>query len=63
VLARALKGRALVGNSAQITDAIGGYVDAGIDEFALPDFTLGESAAQRREAIERFWTEVAVHFR
>ncbi len=59
---RVPEGRSLVGNSAQLVDLIGGYVDAGVDEFALPDFTLGETPAQRREAIERFWNEVACHF-
>lgn len=55
-------GRSLVGSSAQIVDLIGHYADAGVDEFALPDFTLGESATQRRDAIERFRDEVAAHF-
>ena len=55
-------GRSLVGGSAQIVDMIGEYEAAGVDEFALPDFTLGESGAQRREAIERFRDEVAAHF-
>ena len=56
------KGRSLVGSSQQIVDLIAQYAEAGVDEFALPDFTLGESAAQRREAIERFRDEVAAHF-
>jgi alkanesulfonate monooxygenase SsuD/methylene tetrahydromethanopterin reductase-like flavin-dependent oxidoreductase (luciferase family) len=55
-------GRSLVGSSAQIVDMIGEYADAGVDEFALPDFTLGDSATQRRENIERFRNEVAAHF-
>jgi len=62
LLARAPEGRSLVGNSAQIVDLLGGYVEQGLDEFALPDFTLGAEAGQRREAIERFWDEVAIHF-
>ena len=56
------QGRSLVGSSQQIVDLIAQYAEAGVDEFALPDFTLGESAAQRREAIERFRDEVAAHF-
>lgn len=55
-------GRSLVGNSQQLVDQMGAYADLGVDEFALPDFNLGESAAQRREAIERFRDEVAAHF-
>jgi len=62
LLARAPEGRSLVGNSAQIVDLLGGYVEQGLDEFALPDFTLGAEPVQRREAIERFWDEVAIHF-
>ena len=42
---RVPQGRSLVGNTAQLVDLIGGYVDAGVDEFALPDFTLGETQA------------------
>jgi alkanesulfonate monooxygenase SsuD/methylene tetrahydromethanopterin reductase-like flavin-dependent oxidoreductase (luciferase family) len=56
------EGRSLVGSSAQIVDLIAQYAEAGVDEFALPDFTLGAHADQRREAIERFRDEVAVHF-
>lgn len=59
---KAPQGRSLVGSSQQIVDLIAQYAEAGVDEFALPDFTLGESAAQRREAIERFRDEVAAHF-
>ena len=35
---------------------------AGLDEFALPDFTLGASPSQRRETIERFHEEVVSTF-
>jgi alkanesulfonate monooxygenase SsuD/methylene tetrahydromethanopterin reductase-like flavin-dependent oxidoreductase (luciferase family) len=55
-------GRSLAGSPAQLVDMMGEYAEAGVDEFALPDFTLGESAAQRRENIERFRDEVAAHF-
>ncbi len=62
LLAKVPAGRSLVGSSAQLVDQIGGYIDLGVDEFALPDFTLGESSTQRRELIERFWDEVASQF-
>jgi len=50
--------RAIVGSSAEIVDVMGQYAAAGLDEFALPDFNLGESQQQRREAVERFHEEV-----
>jgi hypothetical protein len=42
---------------------IAAYQALGFDEFILPDFTPGESFAQRIETIQRFFTEVASHFR
>jgi alkanesulfonate monooxygenase SsuD/methylene tetrahydromethanopterin reductase-like flavin-dependent oxidoreductase (luciferase family) len=62
LLAKVPEGRSLVGNSAQLVDLIGEYADQGVDEFALPDFNLQGDASRRREAIERFHDEVAVHF-
>ena len=55
--------RAIVGNSAEVVDIIGQYADAGLDEFALPDFNLGASPAERREKIERFHEEVVTKLR
>ena len=62
MMSKVPEGRSLVGSSAQIVDIMGGYVELGVDEFALPDFNLGAEPSQRREAIERFWDEVAIHF-
>jgi alkanesulfonate monooxygenase SsuD/methylene tetrahydromethanopterin reductase-like flavin-dependent oxidoreductase (luciferase family) len=61
VLDRAPAGRSLVGSSAQLVDQLGEYAAQDVDEFALPDFTLGASPEQRRETIQRFREEVAVH--
>jgi alkanesulfonate monooxygenase SsuD/methylene tetrahydromethanopterin reductase-like flavin-dependent oxidoreductase (luciferase family) len=58
LLAKAPAGRAIVGTGAEIVDVIGQYAQAGLDEFALPDFTLGASPAQRRETVQRFHEEV-----
>jgi hypothetical protein len=52
-----------VGTSAQIVDAVGHYQELGFDEICVPDFTLGGSPEQRREAYDKFWTEVASQFR
>ena len=59
LLAKVPADRAIVGSTTEIVDVIGHYVKAGLDEFALPDFSLGRSPAQRRETIERFHEEVA----
>ena len=50
--------RAIIGSPAEVIDVLGHYAEAGLDEFALPDFNLGKSEAQRRESIERFHSEV-----
>jgi probable F420-dependent oxidoreductase len=53
-------GPAAVGGSTdELLDTMGAYAEAGFDEFVLPDVNLGDSLAQRGEAIDRFKTEVA----
>ena len=59
LLAKVRVERAIVGSPAEIVDVMNRYSEAGLDEFALPDFNLGGSPAQRRETIERFHEEVA----
>lgn len=54
--------RSIVGTTSQIVEAVARYRDLGFDEVCVPDFTLGGSAAQRREAYDNFWTNVASHF-
>jgi alkanesulfonate monooxygenase SsuD/methylene tetrahydromethanopterin reductase-like flavin-dependent oxidoreductase (luciferase family) len=56
-------GRSLVGQPSELIDLIGTYVDAGVDEFAIPDFTLGGNREQRRATLERINDEVLVAFR
>ena len=58
LLAKINTERAIVGSTAEVVDVMGQYADAGLDEFALPDFNLGASPAKRRETIERFHEEV-----
>ncbi len=60
--ARAPTGRSLVGGTAELIDMIGSYVDAGVDEFAIPDFTLGRTPEARREMMERLRSEVLAPF-
>jgi alkanesulfonate monooxygenase SsuD/methylene tetrahydromethanopterin reductase-like flavin-dependent oxidoreductase (luciferase family) len=50
--------RAIIGSPAEIVHVMGQYADAGLDEFALPDFNLGATVEQRREAVERFHEDV-----
>ncbi len=50
--------RAIIGSSAEIVDVMGQYAQAGLDEFAIPDFNLGTEQAKRKEAIHRFHEEV-----
>lgn len=55
--------RSIVGTSSQIVDAVGQYQQLGFDEICVPDFTLGGSPEQRREAYDKFWSEVVSQFR
>ena len=61
--AKVPEGRSLVGTTEQLTEMIAEYQKIGIDEFCLPDFTLGKTPAERKESIQRFFTDVASHFR
>lgn len=53
---------AIVGTPAEITEIVGRYRDAGVDELIVPDFTLG-TGQRRLDTLDRFREEVAVHFR
>jgi F420-dependent oxidoreductase-like protein len=53
---------AIVGTPAEITDIVGRYRDAGVDELIVPDFTLG-TGQRRLDTLDRFNEEIAVHFR
>lgn len=50
--------RAVAGSPDKIADAIGQYGELGFDEVIIPDFTLGEEAAQRASAYDTFTTEI-----
>lgn len=57
--ARVPADRSLVGGPSEMIDLLGRYVEQGVDEFAVPDFTLGATPEARRDVIDRFWSEVA----
>lgn len=65
ILARAARvgERALAGNVDQIQQQMGEYRDAGVDEFIVPDFTLGRTVAEKIEVLDRFIGDVATPFR
>lgn len=51
----------ITGTTAEVVDIVGAYREAGVDELIIPDFTLG-TGEQRRERLDAFRSEVAVHF-
>jgi F420-dependent oxidoreductase-like protein len=53
---------ALAGSSAALVEAIEQYAEAGVDEFIVPDFNLG-AVPNRLRVYDRFFAEVAAHFR
>jgi alkanesulfonate monooxygenase SsuD/methylene tetrahydromethanopterin reductase-like flavin-dependent oxidoreductase (luciferase family) len=53
----------IAGSVEEIRDQLGRYVDAKVDEFILPDFNLGRTIPERKEAYDRFFQEVASKFR
>ncbi len=55
--------RSVVGLTTQLVDAVGQYKDLGFDEICVPDFTMGQTPSERSDNYEKFWNEVAVHFR
>jgi alkanesulfonate monooxygenase SsuD/methylene tetrahydromethanopterin reductase-like flavin-dependent oxidoreductase (luciferase family) len=62
IRAMAPSDRTLAGGPAELTELIGTYVDAGIDEFAIPDFTLGRTREERRATLDRLRSEVLAAF-
>lgn len=54
-------GRSLVGSADELVESLQRYADQGVDEFAIPDFTLGATQAERLHTLERLRTEVLPH--
>lgn len=59
IRANAPADRALIGSTSYLVECMGAYKEAGINEFILPDFTLGKSLQQRLDAYAKFDAEVA----
>jgi F420-dependent oxidoreductase-like protein len=53
----------LIGTPAEVTETLGRYADAGVDEFIVPDFTLPPVGPERWELMDRFITEAAAPLR
>jgi alkanesulfonate monooxygenase SsuD/methylene tetrahydromethanopterin reductase-like flavin-dependent oxidoreductase (luciferase family) len=58
VAERAPADRALVGTTEMLVEQLAGYVELGVDEFIVPDFTLGATHEARKEAFARIKAEV-----
>ncbi len=52
----------VIGTPAEVVEIVKRYVDAGVDELIIPDFTLG-SLPRRKDTCDLFMTEVAGAFR
>ena len=53
----------LGGSNDEIKQTVQAYIDAGVDEIIIPDFTLGSNAFQRTEQMDRFIEEIVPEFR
>jgi alkanesulfonate monooxygenase SsuD/methylene tetrahydromethanopterin reductase-like flavin-dependent oxidoreductase (luciferase family) len=56
-------GRSVAGSDDQLVDALGAYAELGFDEFILPEWNLGDSPEERRDALHRLHTDVLVQVR
>ncbi|MGB8859810.1 MAG: LLM class flavin-dependent oxidoreductase [Ilumatobacteraceae bacterium] len=51
-------GRSLVGGAQELIDLLSQYREMGVDEFAIADFTLGDTEAERRDTYAALHAEV-----
>ncbi|MGA2805055.1 MAG: TIGR03560 family F420-dependent LLM class oxidoreductase [Acidimicrobiales bacterium] len=51
----------IIGTASEVTEVMARYGEVGVDEFVVPDHSLGRDAGQKRENMDRFVDEVAVH--
>lgn len=52
----------LIGTASELREQMQAYVEAGVDELIIPDFTLGEGS-KKDDLLDRFLSEVAAPFR
>ena len=55
-------GRTLIGGAQELVDQLAQYDALGVDEFAIADFTLGETEAERRDTYAALHAEVLSTF-
>jgi alkanesulfonate monooxygenase SsuD/methylene tetrahydromethanopterin reductase-like flavin-dependent oxidoreductase (luciferase family) len=53
----------IIGTTSQVADVIARYGELGLDEFVVSDETLGRETSEKRDGMDRFLDEVAVHLR
>ncbi|MCC7363024.1 MAG: LLM class F420-dependent oxidoreductase [Dehalococcoidia bacterium] len=57
-------GRPVVGGTPdQVLATLGEYIDAGVDEFIVPDFNLGRTVEAKRAVMDRFVSDVVAKLR
>ena len=61
VLAGPLGARSIAGGAAELLDTFAAYAALGFDEFIVPDWLMGRTAAERQDHLDRLHTEVIAH--
>jgi F420-dependent oxidoreductase-like protein len=51
----------IIGTASQVAEVIARYGEVGVDEFVVPDHSLGRDAGEKRENMDRFVDAVAHH--
>jgi F420-dependent oxidoreductase-like protein len=52
----------LIGSPAEVTEQVGAYADAGVEELIVPDWTMGR-LERTQDTLRLFWSDVAGQFR
>ena len=61
VLAGPLGSRSIAGGASELLDTFAAYAALGFDEFIVPDWLMGRTAAERQDHLDRLHTEVIAH--